>query len=65
MIDKIDEKIRAIKIAEDCIHSIRTINPDSVDKSVFALLSELKVDLFDMKEYNNPEWSIDIKEVLS
>lgn len=55
MIDNVSQKIQAIKIAEDCIHSIRTINPDSVDQQVFAILSDLKMDLIDHMDAQSDE----------
>ena len=58
-IEKIDQKLRAIKVAEDCINSILAVKPcaasaimlqDGVEENVFRLLSELKMDLIDAKD---------------
>lgn len=49
-IEKIEEKIKAIQIAESCIHSVLSVNPSAVDQSVFGLLAELKMDLLDAKD---------------
>ena len=46
-VEKIKEKMWAIREAENCIHSVLTVNPIAVDQSVFALLAELKMDLLD------------------
>lgn len=49
MIERIDEKVEAIRTAESCIHTLMTLKPNAVDQRVLALLSELKVDLFDAR----------------
>lgn len=48
-IELIEEKVAAIRVAEDCMHTILTIRPDAVDDRVFTLLAELKLDLADIK----------------
>jgi hypothetical protein len=47
-IEKINEKMDAIRTAESCISTILTINPNAVDQKVFVLLAELKLDLLDI-----------------
>ena len=48
VIEKIEEKMEAIRTAESCINTILTINPHAVDQKVFGLLAELKLDLLDI-----------------
>lgn len=50
MIESIDEKMKAIQVAESCINSVLSVNPSAVDQSVFGLLAELKMDLLDAKD---------------
>lgn len=49
-IERIDEKMQAIQIAESCINSVLSVNPSAVDERVFGLLAELKLDLLDAKD---------------
>lgn len=49
-IEKIDEKMAAIRTAESCINSCLSVNPNAVDLKVFVLLNELKMDLLDLKD---------------
>lgn len=49
-IENIEEKIKAIHVAESCINSVLSVNPSAVDQSVFGLLAELKMDLLDAKD---------------
>lgn len=49
VIERIEEKVAAIRIAEDCINTILTLKPNAVDERVFTLLAELKLDLIDAK----------------
>ena len=56
MIEHISEKVKAIQAAESCINTLLILKPDAVDPMILALLSELKVDLFDaMFEQENSE----------
>lgn len=48
IIDKIEEKMAAIRTAESCISTILKIDPNAVDQKVFGLLAELKLDLLDI-----------------
>ena len=50
LIENIEEKFKAIQVAENCMHSVRTVNPDSVDLQVFVILNQLKMDLIDHKD---------------
>lgn len=50
MFKDIDEKLKAIRVAENCIHSVLSIKHDAVDHHVFTVLAELKLDLIDLKE---------------
>ncbi len=47
-IERIKEKMDAIRTAENCIHSCLSVNPQAVDMGVFVLLNELKMDLLDI-----------------
>ena len=49
MVERINEKVKAIQAAESCIHTVLSLRPEAVDPIILALLSELKVDLFDLK----------------
>lgn len=49
-IEDIDKKIKAIQIAENCIHTINLTKPDAVDLSIFATLADIKMDLIDAKD---------------
>ena len=49
IIELIEEKVAAIRVAEDCINTLLAINPHAVDVRVFTLLAELKLDLVDIK----------------
>lgn len=49
-IEKIDEKLAAIRVAEDCINSCLSVNPNAVDLQVFVTLNALKMDLIDAKD---------------
>lgn len=69
MIENINEKMRALGVALDCIHGVRNINPDSVDIDDIRLLSELRVDLTELREHrdqlaNKPDWALDIRDLL-
>lgn len=48
IIEKIEEKMAAIRTAESCISTILSIDPHAVDQKVFGLLAELKLDLLDI-----------------
>ena len=48
IIEKIEEKMAAIRTAESCISTILSIDPNAVDQKVFGLLAELKLDLLDI-----------------
>ena len=61
-IEKIDEKMAAIRTAENCIHSCLSVNPTAVDMQVFVTLNELKMDLLDIKDEQTEKW--DIKEAI-
>ena len=50
LIEKIDEKMNAIRTAESCINSCLSVNPNAVDLNVFVLLNELKMDLLDIRD---------------
>ena len=56
-VEKIKEKMWAIREAENCIHSVLTVNPTAVDQSVFALLAELKMDLLDAQNEQTGEFA--------
>ena len=56
LIEKIDEKIKAIQVAESCINTVLSINPKAVDPSVFGILAELKLDLVDVKFEEQEIW---------
>ena len=47
------EKLTALKTAIDCIHTINSLRPDTIDAQTLATLSELKIDLFDAIESVN------------
>jgi hypothetical protein len=47
VIEKIQDKMAAIRVAESCIHSVLSVNPEAVDMKVFVTLNELKMDLLD------------------
>jgi hypothetical protein len=47
-IENKSEKIKAIRVAEDCIHSVLSVNPKAVDMQVFVTLNALKMDLLDL-----------------
>jgi hypothetical protein len=49
-IERIEEKMKAIQVAESCINSVLSVNPSAVDQSVFGVLAELKMDLLDAKD---------------
>lgn len=49
-IEKIDEKMDAIRTAESCMNSVLTVNPNAFEMKVFATLAELKMDLLDIKD---------------
>jgi hypothetical protein len=50
VIQSIDEKLAAIRAAENCINSCLSVNPRAVDMKVFVALNELKMDLYDAKD---------------
>ena len=50
MTTRIAEKIKAIRVAESCIHTVLSINPTGLDTNVLTVLAELKLDLMDMME---------------
>ena len=56
IMEKIDEKLRALQIAVDCIHSVNSVVQENnkVDLDILRLLSELKVDVLDIQEQQ--EW---------
>ena len=47
VIEKAKEKMDAIRIAESCMNSVLTVNPNAFEMKVFATLAELKMDLLD------------------
>jgi len=47
VIEKIQDKMAAIRVAESCINSVLAVNPEAVDLKVFVTLNELKMDLLD------------------
>ena len=49
-INKIEEKMAAIRKAEDCMHSVLSVNANAVDLGVFVTLNELKMDLIDHQD---------------
>jgi hypothetical protein len=49
-IERIEEMMKAIQVAESCINSVLSVNPSAVDQSVFGVLAELKMDLLDAKD---------------
>ena len=49
-IDRVREKIRAIREAKGCIYTLRRVCPDTVSEDVLHVLhvlSELELDLYD------------------
>ena len=50
MFKDLDEKIKAIRVAESCIHTVLINNPTGVDANVLTVLAELKLDLMDRME---------------
>jgi hypothetical protein len=47
VIENIQDKMAAIRVAESCINSVLSVNPEAVDLKVFVTLNELKMDLLD------------------
>ena len=57
-IEKIDDKMRALRFAQDVIATLQTVNPLPVNPHDVAMLSELYVDLAEIrseKELKNLE----------
>lgn len=46
--EDIEEKLLAIRRAEDCMHSIVSVNPSVDLHETFVILNRLKIDLIDM-----------------
>lgn len=49
-IEKIQEKLKAIRVAENAMHSVLSVNPNAVDMQTFVTLNELKMDLIDAQD---------------
>jgi hypothetical protein len=47
-IEKIKEKMDAIRTAESCMNSVLSVNPNVDLLNTFVLLNELKMDLLDI-----------------
>lgn len=50
IIEKIQEKLAAIRVAENAMHSVLSVNPNAVDMQTFVTLNELKMDLIDAQD---------------
>jgi len=50
LIEKINEKMNAIRTAESCMNSVLSVNPNVDLNETFILLNELKMDLIDAKD---------------
>lgn len=50
VIEKIEEKLAAIRKAEDAMHSVLSVNANAIDLQTFVTLNELKMDLIDAKD---------------
>lgn len=50
LIEKINEKMNALRTAESCMNSVLSVNPNVDLKETFILLNELKMDLIDAKD---------------
>jgi len=46
-IKDVNEKLKALRVAENCMNSVVAINPSAVTDEVFSMISDLKVDLID------------------
>ena len=46
--EDIEEKLLAIRRAEDCMHSVVSVNPSADLHETFVILNRLKIDLIDM-----------------
>jgi hypothetical protein len=49
-IHNIDAKWRALQAAESCMMTIKSMKEDALDPSLFALISDIKMDYLDIKE---------------
>ena len=56
LIEKIEEKIQAIQLAESCMNTVLRMKPGAFDESVFGILAELKLDLIDVKFEEEHQW---------
>ena len=50
VIEKIEEKLAAIRTAENAMHSVLSVNANAFDMQTFVTLNELKMDLIDAKD---------------
>ena len=50
LIEKIEEKMNALRTAESCMNTILSVNPSVDLDQTFILLNELKMDLIDAKD---------------
>jgi hypothetical protein len=53
-IENVKEKMAAITTAQGAIHSIESIRPNAFDPAVKRTLAELKLDLFDILDAQDP-----------
>lgn len=50
IIERIEEKVSAIRAAQNCISTINSMKPGAIEPEVQAMLSELMVDLFEIQD---------------
>lgn len=48
--EDIEEKLLVIRRAEDCMHSVVSVNPSADLHETFVILNRLKIDLIDMMD---------------
>lgn len=49
-IESIEEKLSAIRLAQDCMNSVMSVNPNADFTETFITLNQIKMDLIDARD---------------